>query len=374
MRILLVDDDLSDIELTRVKLERCGLAAEVKTTETLSKARSVLAQQDFDCVLCDLHLPDGRGVELLPDAGNAAFIILTGSEGEDAGAEEIGLGVADYLQKGRLDAYWLRRSILHAIERSKMHRYRRHVDQVDGLITVGRLAGAVSHEMLNPAALLSANLEHMNYVLETAPGEVVEDIRELTGECLEAVDRITTVARQLRRSSVDRDQLLERVVGIDLSKLVNETLTLLRNQLGHNTDFRVSTDASLPGFVGRPGRLTQALTHLLINAYEAVEAVEDVGDRAISLSVNATEHGVVIHVEDSGPGLSDSVRERACEPFFTTKTANQNTGLGLAFCQEAAVEHGGTLRFSSSDLGGLKASLEIPVPTPFANTELRQAG
>ncbi|MEO1170907.1 MAG: ATP-binding protein [Myxococcota bacterium] len=370
MRLLLVDDDPSDIELTRVKLERSGLIADVQTAETLAAARSLLEEKDFDCILCDLHLPDGNGIDLLPEVDNAAFIVLTGSEGDDVGAQEIGRGAADYLEKSRLDAYWLKRSILHAVERTKMERYRQHMDQVDGLITVGRLAGAVSHEMLNPAALLSANLEHMNYVLETDTRPVAQDIKELTGECLEALDRITTVARQLRRSSVDRDQLLERVVGIDLAKLVNESLTLLRTQIRHNADFRVQTDTPLPGFIGRPGRLTQALSHLLMNAYEAVEGC---AERVIALRLEATDTGVVLHVEDSGPGLSEAARIRACEPFFTTKANRHNTGLGLAFCQEAAIEHGGELTFSTSELGGLKASLEIPVPTPFTATELRQA-
>jgi two-component system NtrC family sensor kinase len=57
--------------------------------------------------------------------------------------------------------------------------------------------------------------------------------------------------------------------------------------------------------------------------------------------------GVVVKVEDNGPGIAEDIRSRIFEPFFTTKEVGTGTGIGLAFCHRIIEAHGGTIRVAS---------------------------
>jgi signal transduction histidine kinase len=104
-----------------------------------------------------------------------------------------------------------------------------------------------------------------------------------------------------------------------------------------------------------------ALSNLLLNALQATPAG---GEVAITQTV---EHGVlVILVEDSGPGVSDDLRQRVWEPFFTTK--QRGTGLGLAIVRKRMQEAGGTARLVSR-VNGSGARFELRVPLRLTATD-----
>jgi two-component system sensor histidine kinase FlrB len=104
-----------------------------------------------------------------------------------------------------------------------------------------------------------------------------------------------------------------------------------------------------------------ALSNLLLNALQATPAG---GEVAITQKV---ENGVlVILVEDGGPGVSDDLRQRVWEPFFTTK--QRGTGLGLAIVRKRMQEAGGTARLVSRVNGG-GARFELRVPLRIMATD-----
>lgn len=170
-----------------------------------------------------------------------------------------------------------------------------------------------------------------------------------------------------------------------LQASLDNILTLLKQRLkgrGHRPPITVRRDyGDLLPFNAYPGPLNQALTHLLTNAIEAIEvrcANEPAWGFIPELQVQAHVQDiqgaswVVLTIADNGIGMSESIRDRAFQPFFTTKPATKASGLGLALCQSTVVElHGGTIHCDSQPDQGTKVIVRLPLhrqlTTPPAN-------
>ena len=118
-------------------------------------------------------------------------------------------------------------------------------------------------------------------------------------------------------------------------------------------------DHQLPAFPGTADKLG----HLVMNlAGNAVDAMGDyrAGEPGIRIATSGSAEGVVLEVGDRGQGMSEAVRTRAFEPFFSTKPAGHGTGLGLPLCQSIVDEHGGTIRLESAPGRGTRVMVTFP--------------
>jgi serine phosphatase RsbU (regulator of sigma subunit) len=122
-QILLVEDDDGDALLVEDLLLLAGNGFEIVRARTLAEARQLLRAGSFGCVLLDLGLPDGQGLEVvrevLAEAATVAVICFTGLNDERSGAAAVAAGAQDYLVKGQVDGELLRRSIRYAMERRR---------------------------------------------------------------------------------------------------------------------------------------------------------------------------------------------------------------------------------------------------------------
>jgi signal transduction histidine kinase len=105
--------------------------------------------------------------------------------------------------------------------------------------------------------------------------------------------------------------------------------------------------------------LRQAFSNLLRNALEACAGASKAPRIAIHSEVDAAQKVTRIAVNDNGPGIAASLRERVFRPFFTSK--RNGTGLGLALVQKIIVFHNGRIAVGSAPDGG--ASLQVTLPT-----------
>lgn len=108
--------------------------------------------------------------------------------------------------------------------------------------------------------------------------------------------------------------------------------------------------------------IREALTNLISNAAEAMR-----GSGRITLSYIHTARKAVIAVSDDGPGMTQAQQKRIFEPYYTTKTAGENFGLGLYYCQNVMHAHGGSIRISSAPGEGCAFSLIFPLSAPRRN-------
>jgi sigma-B regulation protein RsbU (phosphoserine phosphatase) len=128
LSILLIEDDEVDRMRVRRFLKEGPVAwARVDEAETLDKGRAKLANNMYDCVLLDLHLPDGNGMDFLRSLKEStaefpAIVLQTVEDDEVLGMAALELGAQDYLVKGNLNAALLLKAVRYAIQRQGMLR------------------------------------------------------------------------------------------------------------------------------------------------------------------------------------------------------------------------------------------------------------
>jgi two-component system osmolarity sensor histidine kinase EnvZ len=213
-------------------------------------------------------------------------------------------------------------------------RIRRYIEQRSQL-----LAG-VSHDLRTPLTRLKLQLALM------APSPEIEDAKRDLAEMEETLEEYLAFAKGLGE---------EALIEVDVSQLTNEVVADARRGGGAEISIETQGDISAPG---RARALKRAIANLVDNAAAH-------GDK-VQVSVRTDVNGVLVAVDDDGPGIPEELYEEAFRPFSRldeTRSRNQKgVGLGLAIARDVARSHGGDIILSQSPLGGLRAALRLPRP------------
>lgn len=228
---------------------------------------------------------------------------------------------------------------------------------------IGQLTGGLAHDFNNLLGIVVGNLDELGERLP-ANDPVLARHQALA---LEAALRGAEVTRSLL--SVARRQPME-VRQYNLDQLIDEMLPLLRTSAGASISvIHDRAPATLLCRLDAQG-LSNACLNLVINARDAMAASKErrITIRARQEAAKAENpHGVTpgqyaaIEIEDTGSGMSESVRLRALEPFFTTKARTKGTGLGLSMVYGYAKQLGGTASISSVEGQGTTVSILLPL-------------
>jgi signal transduction histidine kinase len=185
-------------------------------------------------------------------------------------------------------------------------------------------------------------------------------------------DRIRQIVLSLRNfSRLDESEMKQ----VDIHDGIDSTLLILQHRLKSNADSAnivlVKEYGNLPLVECYAGQLNQVFMNVIGNAIDAFES-DKVLDRKsvipeikISTAVGQLHGNVpsaVIRISDSGPGISEAMRQRIFDPFFTTKPVGKGTGLGLSISYQIVVDkHGGVFKCSSQLGKGTEFTIEIPI-------------
>ena len=148
-------------------------------------------------------------------------------------------------------------------------------------------------------------------------------------------------------------------VQVDL--LMEQTLNLFRplfdrQQVEVSTEFNAD-DLSIPG---DPMQLQEVFGNLIDNAMDVMPLGGNLSVRISKSDSGRNGSGVMIEIEDSGPGIPAAQLEKIFEPFFTTKQSERGTGLGLAIVAEIVQLHGGTINVRSAVGKGTCFCIQLP--------------
>jgi len=139
-KILLVEDDSDDAEFLRMSLAKHTDSVDITHKSLLRDAVAVLEDEQFDVVLLDLNLPDGRGAECVEKIHEAdelvPIVVLSGHDDEDFAVEILNRGVQDYLVKWEGDGRIILRAIRYAIERKRAENKVNYLARVDWLTCI----------------------------------------------------------------------------------------------------------------------------------------------------------------------------------------------------------------------------------------------
>ena len=226
------------------------------------------------------------------------------------------------------------------------------------LEAVGQFAGVVAHDFNNLLMVVLGNLRRLRpLVTEDAPTRAVD-------QALEAAQRGSDLVAQLL--SFARNKPIE-VTCVDIGKAVTGMTALLQQSVGKHVDLQVNIDEAARFGTTNPAQLELALLNLAVNARDAMP---DGG--VLLIETRASPGCVDLVVKDTGLGMSKEVLARASEPFFTTKSEGNGTGLGLAQAQALMARSGGSLHIASSLGEGTQIMLRFPVCTPSGDADVER--
>jgi PAS domain S-box-containing protein len=225
--------------------------------------------------------------------------------------------------------------------------------QADKMSSIGLLAAGVAHEVNTPLAVISSYAQLLAKQLQ---GD------EKRSELLDKITKQTFRASEIVNNLLNFSRTSGTEFGsVDLNRIVHDTLALLEHQF-KTARIRVvgELEPSLPQIHGNQGKLQQVFLNLFLNAKDAMP-------QGGTLTVRtAHDHGVRVHVIDTGSGIAPEHIHRIYDPFFTTKTrpkqgGSGGTGLGLAVTYGIIQEHAGKIRVESSPGEGTSFFMEFPM-------------
>ncbi len=219
----------------------------------------------------------------------------------------------------------------------------------DRLAALGEMAAAIAHEVKNPlagievmAGLLKRRLSDNAEALALL-NDIITEAKMANAIVLEVLDFVRPVRLH--------------VATVDIAALLDDAL-LMADSLVPKRGVVVSVDAAddLPEIEGDDHQLRQVFTNLVANALEALDGQGRVHVRVTAIEPpswappdTAPASAVQIDVEDDGPGIPESIRERIFSPFFTTKP--RGSGLGLAIVRKIVNAHGGRIELLQNQHG-----------------------
>jgi PAS domain S-box-containing protein len=212
---------------------------------------------------------------------------------------------------------------------------------------MGELAAAIAHEVNQPLTAIVTNGHFSLRHLESAspnPDELRTAITEIVNDATRASAVISRIRGLLTKGTPRRTDL-------DVNQIMQEVITLLRNELSRNRiSLRRDLTSGLPRVAGDPVQLQQVLINLIMNAVEAMRTSTG-RPRELLIRSARKPDGVLVQVQDSGPGIEPELRDRIFEPFFTTK--GEGTGMGLSISRSIIESHGGQLSLLPASRGAL---------------------
>ncbi|MGH7905263.1 MAG: sensor histidine kinase [Candidatus Binataceae bacterium] len=247
----------------------------------------------------------------------------------------------------------------YAFERKRaleeLMRLRSELTYVARVNTMGQLAASMAHELNQPLAAILNNAEAIQGMFQSGRPDP-EEVKAAIADIIEDDIRAGETIRRMR-SLFRHDEL--KKAALDLSEVVSEVGRLVQSDaLIHNVSFKLEA-RQRPVILADRIQLQQAIVNLVLNAFDAVAAVED-GPREVALKVESQESGWArVLIRDSGKGIPANLMPRIFTAFFTTKSSG--LGMGLAISRSIIEAHGG--RLSVSSVPGHGATFEIRLPS-----------
>ena len=226
--------------------------------------------------------------------------------------------------------------------------------QAGKLAMLGQMAAGVTHELNQPLAAIRAFADNaVQFIRRGQLPQVEENLEHISGASAH-MGKIIAQLKGFARKSGDA------IAVVDLPQTVEAAVLLLRNEF-QQQGVAIEIDVRHPVQVmGDVVRTEQVLINLLRNAIDAVDTVELVADKRVTVILDREGKDVVIRIRDTGPGIPDEVAPRLFEPFFTTKSTGKGLGLGLAISSSIVQAMNGQLSAHNLPEGGAEFIVRLP--------------
>ncbi len=279
----------------------------------------------------------------------------------------------EVIEERNREIYHLRQDLVET--REQLESNQETLLQADKLKSMGQLASGITHEINNPLAYITSNvnllseyyatltrfialqrLAHENEVDEKMKKElalIMEDGPEIFCEIDEGLARIGSIVSNVKRFARKHER--HRALS-DINQEIRSTLKLVEKQL--KPDTRIGLDLeNLPLVSCNLSEVGQVIINLVMNADQAAPAQGG----PIKITTRTEGRCAVINVSDQGSGIPEEELENIFDPFFTTKPVGEGTGLGLSVSYGIIEDHGGKISVASELGVGTTFTIVLPI-------------
>jgi signal transduction histidine kinase/CheY-like chemotaxis protein len=241
-------------------------------------------------------------------------------------------------------------------EMAERHRMQEALFQQEKLAALGTLLANVAHELNNPLAVASLQLDNLQEEGSTgAWADNLATLRQAIERCQSVVQSFLSLARQQPPTSH----------AVALNAVIGDVLVLLGHPLAvDGITVHLHLDEHLPPLWADANQLHHVVANLLTNAHHALRQTAPPRHLRLTTAADADRSQVRLEVADSGPGIPAALQRRVFDPFFTTKPQGVGSGLGLPLCRSIVEGHGGTIQLASQPGHGTTVSVTLPAAAP----------
>jgi len=266
----------------------------------------------------------------------------------------------------------------------------RHLQKME---SIGTLAAGIAHEINTPSQFVNDNLSFLrdayldiqpiinfsqeiendpnsftklkNIVKEVDLDYLQEEIPMAIDQSLDGVKRIAKIVGAMRdfSHSGPKDK-----ISADLHEIINNSITLSKNAWKYIAEIEKEFDEALPAIICQPNDINQVIVNMIVNSAHAMEAKfsnnESIAGKIKIKTINYPGT-IEVNLSDNGSGMSEKVKKRIFDPFYTTKDVGKGTGQGLAIAYDIVVtKHGGNIEVESEEEEGTTFRITLPKNRP----------
>jgi len=234
------------------------------------------------------------------------------------------------------------------IER-ELQKMREALLQSEKLAAMGRLTSQIAHELNNPIYGIMNTLELLK--TEIPPESKRRRILELS---LSETQRLSEMLKNMLSFSKPEEEARKR---ININELLEGILLMMERQMREAT-IKVETyfDEQIPEIMASTNQMRQVILNMFKNAKEAMPQ-----GGTLTVRTEREEQRILIHIQDTGMGIPEGIRNKIFDAFFTTKQKVKGVGLGLSVCYGIIKDHGGEVKVESEEGKGSIFTISLPV-------------
>lgn len=232
--------------------------------------------------------------------------------------------------------------------------------QAGKLAALGEISAGIAHELNNPLMIISGHLELMRTAVQRPP-EFAADFTELESYVQKMernLGRMRLIIRHIMEFARESKPVKQPA---QLNEVIKKSFVLINEQLRlKNIDVDLDLGSSVIAEADE-SQLEQVFINLVSNARDAIiEAHGEAGGRIRVSSKAVSGSQLEIEISDNGIGMTDEIKSKIFNPFFTTKPPGKGTGLGLSISHGIVQDHGGTISCVSERGKGTVFHIHLP--------------
>jgi PAS domain S-box-containing protein len=235
--------------------------------------------------------------------------------------------------------------------------------QAGKMTTLGVMAAGMAHEINQPLNVIQVCADFFLKMLKRGQKIEDEDLRTMANDIVTNVERASGVIKHVRDFARQSEPVRSRV---KINDPINDVFKVLGHQLKvHNVEVELDLDSDVPDILAEHNRLEQVFINLVSNAIDAMDEKDDRPDdfdkeKRLTIQSFAENHHVCVKVTDTGLGMTEEVKNKIFEPFYTTKKVGKGTGLGVSISYGIVKDYKGSIEIESEVGKGTTFTLTFP--------------